>query len=253
MRGLRLLPAAALCCLILIFSSCEKVIEYLGENPTADLKYCNITKFTENSGPSGARTAVFTYNVWGNPVKVTVTDVGTGNPNRVFKYDAQQRLKEYRGEYLNGNYEYWYRYAYDPASNRIISDTVYIFGPIAPEPTTFFDRRVTHYTYDAQGRIMQTSTVSSVFPGPPVVANYSYDAMGNLIRPGITYDNKINLHRTNRVWMFLDRDYSVNNPLTADSYNNNALPLSITLGDGEPLRGFTGFYLNDSDIEYKCN
>lgn len=246
-----LLAVTLIACLIAPLSGCEKVMEYLELNPDADIKYCNITKFTENSGPSGARVANFTYNAFGNPTKVTVTNVGTGNPNRVFKYDSYQRLIEYRGEYTNGNYEYWYRYAYSPASNRIISDTVYIFGPLGPEPTTYFDRRVTNYTYDGGGRIIQTSTVSSVFPGPPVVASYTYDAMGNLVKPGITYDAKINLHRTNRVWMFIDRDYSVNNPLTADSYNANGLPLSINVP--APLRGFIGFYLNDSDIQYKCN
>lgn len=247
------LAVIVIACLLFPLAACEKVMEYLEENPDSDIKYCNIKKFTENSGPAaGPRVADFTYNAFGNPVKVIVNNVGTGNPNRFFKYDSHQRLKEYRGEYTNGNYEFWYRYAYAPASNRIITDTVYIFGPIAPEPTTFFDRRVTHYTYDAGGRIIQTSTVSTVFPGPPVVSTYTYDAMGNLVRPGITYDTKINLHRTNRVWMFLDRDYSVNNPLTADTYNSNGLPTSITLGDGELLRGFIGFYLNDSDIQYIC-
>jgi hypothetical protein len=253
MKCFKLLLWAVLCCLLFPLSGCEKVLEYLAENPQADLKYCNITKFTENSGPSGSRIATFTYNGLGNPTKITVTNVGTGNPNRVFKYDSYNRLKEYRGEYTNGNYEFWYRYAYDPASNRVVADTVYIFGALGPEPTTYFDRRVTHYTYDAQGRIIQTSTVSTVFPGPPVVSSYAYDAMGNLILPGIAYDNKINLHRTNRVWMFIDRNYSVNNPLTADTYNANQLPTSITLLPEEPLRGFMGFYLNDSDIEYKCN
>ncbi|HYE56482.1 MAG TPA: hypothetical protein VD996_16650 [Chitinophagaceae bacterium] len=254
MKAIRtLLPVVLMACLCIVFSACEKVLEYLDENPTADIKYCNITKFTENSGPSGSRIATFTYNVWGNPTKITVTNVGTGNPNRIFKYDSYNRLKEYRGEYTNGNYEYWYRYDYDPTNNRIVSDTVYIFGAITPEPTTYFDRRVTHYTYDAQGRITQTSTVSTVFPGPPVVQNYTYDAAGNKVVPGITYDSKVNLHRTNKVWMFLDRDYSLNNPLTADSYNLHGLPLSITLPAESPLRGFIGFYLNDSDIEYKCD
>lgn len=246
-----LLAVTIIACLFVPLSGCEKVMEYLQQNPDADIKYCNITKFIENSGPSGARTATFTYNAFGNPTSVTVTNVGTGNPNRVFKYDSYQRLVEYRGEYTNGNYEYWYRYAYTPASNRIISDTVYIFGPLGPEPTTFFDRRITNYTYDGGGRIIQTSTVSTVFPGPPTVANYTYDPMGNLVRPGIIYDAKINLHRTNRVWMFLDRDYSLNNPLTADAYNANGLPTVIN--SPLPLRGFIGFYLNDSDIQYKCN
>lgn len=247
-----LATGTAVFCLSFIFSSCEKVEEYLEENPDADIKICNITKFTENSGPSGPRVANFTYDVWGNPTKVVVNNPGTGNPNRIFKYDGRRRLKEYRGEYTNGNYEFWYRYAYDAAS-RVVADTVYIFGAIAPEPTTYFDRRVTHYTYDAQNRIIQTSTVSTVFPGPAVVKNYAYDAAGNKILPGIMYDTKVNVHRTNRVWMLIDREYSVNNPLTAETYNMHGLPLSIALGDNDILRGFIGFYLNDSDIEYLCN
>jgi hypothetical protein len=245
------LSAAMLCCVFLV-PGCDKLIEYLEENPDAAISYCNVKKFTENTAPQPPRTANFTYNFLGQPVKITVNNVGTGNPNRVFKYDGMHRLKEYRGEYLNNNYEYWYRYAYD-GMNRVVADTQYTFGPIGPEPTTFFDRRVTQYSYDAYNRIIQTSTVSTVFPGPAIVVNYNYDAMGNLVRPGVVYDNKINVHRTNKVWMLIDKDYSLNNPLTAETYNANKLPLSITLDPEYPLLGFLWFYLNDSDIQYMCN
>lgn len=243
--------AAVACCVLLAVPGCDKVMEYLEANPAADIKYCNVKKFTENTAPQPPRTALFTYNIHGNPVKITVNNAGSGNPNRIFKYDGFNRLKEYRGEYLNNNFEYWYRYAYD-AMSRVVADTQYTLGVLGPEPTNFFDRRVTNYTYDAYNRIIQTSTVSTVFPGPPVVKNYIYDAMGNLVRPGVVYDNKLNVHRTNKVWMLIDKDYSINNPFTADTYNTNKLPLSITLAPEQPLLNFLGFYLNDSDIEYLC-
>lgn len=40
----------------------------------------------------------------------------------------------------------------------------------------------------------------------------------------MTYDDKINLNLTNKVWMFLNRSYSPHNPFTATSYNVYGLP-----------------------------
>lgn len=37
-------------------------------------------------------------------------------------------------------------------------------------------------------------------------------------------DNKVNIRRTNAVWMLIGLDYSRNNPFMADTYNSYGLP-----------------------------
>ena len=45
---------------------------------------------------------------------------------------------------------------------------------------------------------------------------------------GVVYDNKMNINRTNDIWQFLSRDYSVNNPFTAAAYNTARFPTTIS-------------------------
>jgi hypothetical protein len=43
----------------------------------------------------------------------------------------------------------------------------------------------------------------------------------------VSYDNKINPRRTNKIWMFVDKDYSANNPIPGPTaYNELGLPLN---------------------------
>jgi len=45
----------------------------------------------------------------------------------------------------------------------------------------------------------------------------------------IASDDKIYPHRTNKVWMLIDMDYSVNNVFTASAYKSSGLPLQFNL------------------------
>jgi len=82
---------------------------------------------------------------------------------------------------------------------------------------------------------------SAFSPGFSLVNSYSYNADGNLA--GHDYDDKINYHRTNRVWMFIDRDYSVNNPVIATyEYNDFGLPTRIV-----PFEGTVGSFAAAAD------
>lgn len=76
--------------------------------------------------------------------------------------------------------------------------------------------------YDRYGRIIHQFDPTGTYTF--LDQTYSYDAAGNLIN-GATYDRKLNFRRTNWVWMFIDRDFSVNNPFKAYSYNNGGLPI----------------------------
>src|SRR6185503_15958814 len=73
---------------------------------------------------------------------------------------------------------------------------------------------------------------------PQLITVYTYDANSNLVvpYPGITYDQMINPYRTNGVFQFTYRDYSLNNKIAIDpgtvqrkvpTYNPYGLPVTL--------------------------
>lgn len=214
--------------------------------------YCRIESIWEKPHAPDQRYILVLYDEYENPVAVTQPVVGTGRPYRTFKYDMWHRLRQYRGEYANGHYEFWHFYGYD-LNGRIGVDTMYTFGLMgATGPVNWFERRISHYTYDTQGRIIKVVTTSTNSPGT-TETNYAYDANGNLIYPpafGIMYDNKMNYNRTNDIWQFLNRDYSRNNPFTAVSYNASGFPTEINTT--RPVSFLNDFNLQRSQIGYSC-
>lgn len=175
--------------------------------------------------------SVFAYNRNGSPATVRNDQVGTGNPNQLFKYDQYNRLIEYGRPYNNGFYEAWHKYGYN-RKDQIVRDTMYSFGAMADSsavPETSFVV-LTDYTYDILNRIIRRK--DSTFYSNSFVAvdsaNFQYDGRGNLIRAGVVYDNKASILRTNKIWMFIACDYSVSNPFRATAYNFHGLPLSYT-------------------------
>lgn len=68
------------------------------------------------------------------------------------------------------------------------------------------------------------------------------------------YDDKVNIHRANEVWMLFDRDYSRNNPFVAEIYNSYRLPEKIAnkreafLNANQVI-----FYFSDAAINYMCD
>ena len=79
---------------------------------------------------------------------------------------------------------------------------------------------------------------------------YQYDERGNLINPfpsgdPVTYDDKISFRRTNKIWMLIERNYSLNNVTGVSNYNEHSLPLSF---DKYPW--FLGVSI--IGIEYEC-
>ena len=113
---------------------------------------------------------------------------------------------------------------------------------------SYLHSSLTYYRYDTWDRIVQDSTIWSF--GSAQVNKYAYDANGNLV--GRTYDNKTNIHRTNRIWMFLDRDYSVNNPFPASDYNRSGLPTYFRFTyPGSYYLKFLAFF-SEATITYDC-
>jgi hypothetical protein len=251
---------------IALLNSCQKSDEYLSaesakakyfkggylqNKPNAEVKGCQIVQINYSLGSSND-VLQFTYNSLGDPVSITRVAGGhTGYPNYSFKYDEKNRLTDFIGPYSgNTTAEYWHKYFYDAPGN-IILDSAYIFPKIAYGfPENAYMRQLTYYTYDSKGRIIKDSTVFSGISSA-TVHTYAYDANGN--KTGNMYDDKININRTNKIWMFLNKDYSVNNPFTADSYTSSGLPSSFNL----PAAGNILLFLNDvypeAQITYNCS
>ncbi len=226
----------------ILMAGCQKVLDYIHLTTTdgkADLKICAIKnlKVTNTFVGSGVVQVIrysFHYNWLGNPDSVVTDNVATGNPNLIFKYDKHNRLIEFQRPYTlingNGNYETWDKYGYNN-KNQIVQDTQYVFGSVMDSVPEVLDLQVTYtrYAYDAQDRIV-AQTDSIYRSGKFSVANsksYIYDSKGNLVT-GAVYDDKLNIKRTNTIWMFITKDYSVNNPLKSSAYNSFGLPLYLS-------------------------
>ena len=226
--------------IVLFFGACQKQIdtpdeiskpgeEIAGTPLPGQSTYCRIESIWGHSvfTPGQQVSILVLWDEYENPVAITTPFVGTGSPYRTFHYDQWHRLREFRGAYSNGGFEFWHFYGYD-LNGRIGVDTQYVFAMPGPNGTVeSLQRYIHHIQYDAQGRIRHIT--SEAFLGTGFGVSYDYDAAGNLIYPGqdVVYDNKINFNRTNDIWQFLSRDYSVNNPFIATAYNAAGFPTVI--------------------------
>ena len=109
---------------------------------------------------------------------------------------------------------------------------------------------------------MTASSESSNLASSTKSLTWTYDANGNrnLTDHTLTYDDKINPYLTNKVWQFLNLDYSVNNPVRTDSsytnvYNELGLPVDlqaiVDYDDNLILFGVQNFNPN-IQITYAC-
>lgn len=250
---------ACLPVLMLMITSCHKQVEepfqpteVAGTPLPISPTYCRIESLWENPGAGNQRFILVLYDQFENPVAITAPLPSTGHPYRTFKYDNLHRLREYRGEYSNGNYEFWHFYGLD-LNGRIGRDTMYTLGAMGPTgPLSYFERVISQITYDAQGRITKVVSDAQMTPSH-TETNYSYDASGNLVYPpamGIVYDNKMNMNRTNDIWQFLNRDYSMNNPFVASAYNTTNYPTVINASRN--ILWLEEYQLKSSQIGYNC-
>ncbi|HEY4205730.1 MAG TPA: hypothetical protein VGM31_02915 [Puia sp.] len=229
-------------------------------------------------------TVRFSYDVYGNPVTIVRQVTATTKPDYIFMYDKDHRLTDLKGVYSlpdPGGFDNWHRFHYK--NGRIVSDTIYEFGitvngmpaPQFPGTGIIFARDYATFQYDAQGRI--SVTVDSMANTYDEVSTYTYGKDGNLSKITTTvsdngsgfskdsvvtfatgYDHEVNINRTNPIWQFLDRDYSVNNRFIAGGYNGIGLPTLITAQNATspfllPLPfSFFGTFL-PLTIQYSCD
>ncbi len=83
---------------------------------------------------------------------------------------------------------------------------------------------VTLYRLDREGRPVSYTYSDRYQTGSGTI---EYDRAGNRVIPGVTYDNKVNVYQTNKIWQQAFGDYSRNNPYPAgiSAYNNYGLPV----------------------------
>lgn len=193
----------------------------------------------------------FVYNRNNDPVSfIHAGATGTGNPNFFFKYDNKGRLIEYAALDDKNTFELLHRYSYN--QQRIVTDTFYFMGTYG-STVSYASKSIYYPAYDNLNRVVEDSVVSTSFSGATgySITKYIYNAAGNLDN-GYTFDNKLNPHRTNKIWMFIDRNYSVNNPVPASTYNNAGLPLTFPGKSTLALRFNFNFYDGFTTIAYDC-
>ena len=251
----------------LFFSGCsKKAIEQFLKHPGKDpAPSCSIQKiiFQPEAYPIfPIDTLTITYNAAGNPVSAIRKTTTENGPNYYFRYDNLNRLTDLIGIAENGFYRSWHRYVYN-ASGKVAVDSIYDYPEeMDNHPVTGLVGTVTtaDYLYDAAGRVSKM-TINPVDPGDMTwVENYSYDSDGNLT--GYAYDNKVNVHQTNKVWQFLSRDYSVNNPVSGSglavsyTYNSYGLPTQVNATTGSFNLVVPGnadrFSFSHGTIVYSC-
>ncbi|MGB8193537.1 MAG: hypothetical protein WCF67_16520 [Chitinophagaceae bacterium] len=220
---------------------------------------CRITRIITKAPWAENKSGNFTYNSFGDPVAFTPDNLG-GFVKYEFRYDQDHRLTDYIGYYSfgssNGVFEFWTKYIYDN-KNRIIRDTTYHYGKYGAVPTSYTHvKEVTTYEYDKQDRITGT-VLRQLYNGAPngIMGDYRYvyNGQGNLVTPGSTYDDKVSIYRTSKIWMFLNRNYSKNNSGTARGYNSKGLPSGF--GSSVQQASYSILYslgLSDCEIVYDC-
>lgn len=248
MRSLNLLLRLAVVFIVLLSLSCKKRGHF--EVP------CKIEKIISNyhfypEDPFEVNISTFAHNAWGDPVSIIQSVPTTGRPHYYFYYDNSHRLTSFKAEYGNGNIEYYTRYFYNN-NHFIVRDTTWYAGSDVNNPASFYQTFVNEYSYDSKGRVSKVAFKVLGIPASAHETTYSYDAQGNLVRPGVTYDNKTSYLRTSLVLAFVTRDYSMNNYSTALNYNTKGLPTAFpTDWRNQNIPHF--FNTQISEIEYTCD
>ena len=267
--------------LFVFVSGCQKIFDYINlpGNGGAVSYICKIKKMN-----SGQASYVFNYNKNGDLESVITDKLGTGNPNVFFTYDKYHRASQLLFSFTtsansSGTYWTWEKLTYN-AAGLVIKDTAWAAGEIGsdgiPLPSFIFVT-ITVFQYDANNRIvasLDSSWFKGAFSNTDYFA-YKYDDKGNLAytarqyRSAQTspnqavyndtfrigpYDNKIHIRRTSKTWMFIDRNYSVNNPFNATSYNAYGLPLAFDASRYlQGLVTMVPFINGTTTVDYICN
>lgn len=236
-----------------VLTGCYKVIDYASHHPGGEVKICRIEKIVFNNDDNA--TATFSYNANNDPVSIRQDNTVLSLPlDYYFRYDAQHRVSDFMECYYHApGAMIWHRYSYPDKRTIIDSQFNYVGLINDPEPPhSGLTSYVYKYTLDAWSRIIKSLDYFS-----SSVTSYVYDDRGNLVRPGVQYDNKVNIYRTSSAFMLIRKDYSANNPLPGtqaiDSYNTYYLPLHYTSLNGNTTNELFGYYYTGASVAYSCD
>lgn len=252
---------------LLLLGSCEKIDDYFNKESLV-VNGCQIasinTPWIDDDGFATMTKGTFSYNTLGQPISILFQRwCGTGSRSSryLFRYDAQHRLTDFIAACENDFADEWHVFKYNN-KELIVQDSTYIWvfmeGNSHPSETAEF-RHSTIFTYDVTDRMTRAI---HYFEEPDEegnttiytdTANYTYNNDGNLVRPGANYDDKINICRTNKIWMFLNRDYSRNNYMPALSYTGKGLPLAFPVSYANFPFSYTESDTGTVKFEYNCN
>ena len=232
-----------------MFVSCTKfnLADYK-KNPGIDLRFCNIKTWTDPHGDE-LRVNIFTYDDNENPISVTSDLSGTGSGHHFFTYDDHQRLIKYEYEFVQTKF---YHYEGD---NRLATDAQVMDG---------FGRELMEtYTYDDRKRIIKSvlELVSSPFEDdefPTQTKEYIYlnDDLNSILlngetqNPDVVYSKNPSIYMTNKVWQFVNQNYSRHSIVNVDSINRMGLPLAFK--DEQYEFPFLDIHGSGSSVTYHC-
>lgn len=234
---------------LLVSYSCTRVtLDDYKNKDGIDLRFCNIKSWTDIHGDE-ERTNEFTYDEHGNPLTVTSDHQGTGSGFHYFRYDEEQRLSEYEHEFVQIKY-----FRYEGSSRKATGAKVIdVYGRELAET----------YTYDDKDRIIKSvlEFVSSPFEEddfPTETREYIYvnDDLqsillnGNQQNPEIAYSKKPSVYRTNKVWMFVNHNYSKHSTTNVESTNRLGLPSKFDSTHFE--FPFLDIEASTSQVTYNC-
>lgn len=251
-------PFFAFIIVIVGFSACSKNVDRLEEplsfqiasdvsgQPYANCKLRSIAHEHMLFGPKLAF-GLFTYFSNGNPYSLTYKGQH-GQGNYFFYYDKNLRLIEL---YCDGpTLPIKNRYGYN-SQNQIIVDTLFNATSVSEDGVyTFAPRLRSEITYDFQGRIIKEVATEISDGSVFATRTYNYDNRGNLVVPGggFTYDDKVSIFRAHPVFQFVNRNYSMNNPVQP-AYNSVGLPLTFKPSNSK----FFDAYYGVTKAIYDCD
>ncbi len=217
------LPAVLMALPLFFLFSCTKVYDFVKDNPLEVASCCQIQVVDYEDG-------IFykvSYNAAGNPVSF-VSQAFSPFPDQYFRYDRQGRLKDCIATYNATTYAVsWDRYTYPGPG--LMSDSTFEYQGDFTQLVNPHDLNLLNYAalyhLDLEGRPVSYTFNSRNGTSSGTI---QYDHAGNQVLPGVTYDNKVNVYQTNKVWQQIYKNYSRNNPNpgTIAAYNNYGLPVT---------------------------
>jgi hypothetical protein len=242
---------------MLIFSSCQKIMDYYNiRGFDIPLPSCRIKSYTTTYYETTSKTTI-QYDGKGNPVLIIyLADwLPDGAATETFKYDTQGRLISHEPDPYMGNKR---EYVYEGNARTPLRDTA----------TDLQGKRYLEtFKTDAKGRIVELE-IKLIYTPPDLeddfefqteVHRYYYDVHGNRqVNPfdypwhrTIRYSDKPSLYSLSPVWQIIHRDYSKNGVTNVRDYSSAGLPITFVFDEFAYWQPFLDMTQN-SVVEYEC-